>query len=197
MINNRLGIVLLGAGNSKRFGGRKQFQIVDGEEMYLKTAKKFSNISDKKVFVTQFEEMKEQINALGYQMALNPYPEWGISYSIQQGIKTLGQMDSKVQAILFAVCDQPLLSEYSIEKMVNVYEQNPEKIICLSWQGQLGNPVIFPISYQEELIKLQGDVGGKRIVRQHLEETILVEAKREIELFDIDKKEDLEKLNHI
>ena len=32
---NCLGIVLLGAGNSKRFGGRKQFYKINGEMMYV------------------------------------------------------------------------------------------------------------------------------------------------------------------
>jgi molybdenum cofactor cytidylyltransferase len=60
----------------------------------------------------------------------------------------------------------------------------------LSYQGKLGNPVIFDKIYEQELLELTGDVGGKKVVRRHLEDVLLVEAKDSIELADIDTKQD-------
>src|SRR5699024_11855121 len=41
---------------------------------------------------------------------------------------------------------------------------------CAAWEGTLGNPVSFPRSAVEELMRLEGDCGGKKVLRRHLDE---------------------------
>ena len=70
-------------------------------------------------------------------------------------------------------------------------------IACLSYKTEMGNPVIFHPDYKKELLDLTGDVGGKKVVKRHIEEVFFVEVKQKRELFDIDEKQDVEKGNEI
>ena len=187
-----LGIVLLGAGNSKRFGGRKQFYQVEGEMMYLRMIKKLRCIPNTiRILVTQFQEMEEQVE--DFQIVMNERPEEGISHSIELGIQALLKKNQSLSGILFAVCDQPYLSKDSILRLVMEYRKSEKTIACLCYQDRMGNPVIFHPKYIEELLALSGDTGGKQVLRQHKEEVLFVEVDQEKELFDIDTKQDIEK----
>ena len=59
---------------------------------------------------------------------------------------------------------------------------------CLSCQGELGNPAVFSNRYREELLALEGDVGGRRIIRRHPDDLFLCEVEDGRELVDVDVK---------
>ena len=61
-------------------------------------------------------------------------------------------------------------------------------ILQISHDGKAGNPVIFHERYVPELLKIEGDKGGKSVVNQHLEDVFLFEIPDEIELKDIDRR---------
>ena len=58
------------------------------------------------------------------------------------------------------------------------------------------NPCLFPAAYFPELAALEGDRGGKRVIRAH-PEAVLTVPLPEKELFDTDTKEDLSRLKEI
>ena len=71
---------------------------------------------------------------------------------------------------------------------------HPEKIVAPEGaDGRLGNPCLFRAAYFPELAALEGDRGGKRIIRAHPEAVLTVPLPEE-ELFDTDTKEDLSRL---
>lgn len=59
-------------------------------------------------------------------------------------------------------------------------------------EGIAGNPVIFHQKYVEELLELTGDIGGKRVLKHHLEDGFYYEVSNEGELRDLDRKEAVE-----
>lgn len=92
---------------------------------------------------------------------------------------------------LFAVGDQPLLTEESVKRLCETFAANPERIVRLSWEGKPGNPVIFPRALFPELLALKDGESGKTVMRRHPERVMLVEAGSEWELQDIDTKANL------
>ena len=89
------------------------------------------------------------------------------------------------------MCDQPYLTTKSIINLINSFQESKAAICALSWQGQRGNPVIFPRDLFGELAALTGDVGGGAVIRRHPDRLLLVEAFSTRELSDVDKPEDL------
>ena len=65
--------------------------------------------------------------------------------------------------------------------------KNPGKMICAGTKEKLGNPVLLDRAFFQDLKELEGDIGGKQVVRRHLEQVMLLETAPE-ELQDIDEK---------
>ena len=105
---------------------------------------------------------------------------------------------------MFIVCDQPFIKKETLEKILETFEETNKGIVALGMRKQveihdicnkdnradksyvIGNPVIFSKNYISELLSLKGDIGGKRILKKHIEDVELVYADNEIELMDID-----------
>lgn len=92
----------------------------------------------------------------------------------------------KKRTSAFVVCDQPYLKAATIKDLVNGWRDSRKGIGCLCTWETLGNPAIFSRRYSKELYELKGDVGGKRIIRRHIEDLYLHEVEDGLELVDID-----------
>ena len=117
----------------------------------------------------------------------NRQPEKGISLSLKLGMEACRKQNPQLQGILFAVCDQPGLKAQTIERMLEMAAKNPGKIICAGTRECLGNPVFLDKRYFQELTELEGDTGGKQVVKKHLDQVFLCETLQQ-ELRDIDEK---------
>ena len=62
----------------------------------------------------------------------------------------------------------------------------------VEYKGNLGNPTIFSRKYKDELLNLKGDVGGKFVMKKHLEDLEKLLITDKLELMDIDTREELE-----
>ncbi len=71
-----------------------------------------------------------------------------------------------MDACLFTVADQPWLRE-TVFGLVDVFLRDGKGIACVEYDGKTGNPCVFSKRYYGELMKLSGDVGGKRVVVAH------------------------------
>ena len=58
----------------------------------------------------------------------------------------------------------------------------------MSYRKTPGNPVIFHNSFVPELMELQGDTGGKSVLKRHIDEVFFYEAEDPGELEDWDTK---------
>lgn len=184
-----LTLVLLAAGNSVRFEGNKLLYRYHGKPMYQHLIEQIDLLPEdifmEKLVVTQYVEIKDALEAVGYRVIMNDHSEWGISSSIHLAVKGMKYQQS---AICFAVCDQPHLKAATMESFIRGYEQSRKGIGCLCSMGELGNPAIFSSVYREALLQLQGDMGGRRIIRQHIDDLYLHEVADSRELFDIDEQ---------
>ena len=183
----RFGMVFLAAGKSSRYGENKLLAERNKKPMYrylLDQMKSFPMC--KKVVVSRFEEILEYARANGMLTAENEIPEAGISFSLQMGLRKLQKEQTDLQGVLFSVCDQPDLKAETIERILEKAFQNPRKIICAGTEGQMGNPVIMDQVYFEELLELEGDVGGRQVIKKHPDQVLICETEK-VELKDIDR----------
>ena len=54
--------------------------------------------------------------------------------------------------------------------------------------------MLFDQAFFPELFALSGDRGGKAVMKRHMDQVLWVEAEAAEELLDVDRAEDLEKL---
>ncbi|MGI5945920.1 MAG: nucleotidyltransferase family protein [Lachnospiraceae bacterium] len=196
-------IILLAAGNSRRFQGENKLLAMIGEKpLFLHSFETWKQAADRvgncRIFtVAREREILEEAGRLGFVPVESPDSEKGISYSIKAGIKAVLKQfpDGLEQAdrLVFSVSDQPLLQADTLIRFLTAVKNNP--YASLSFQGQTYNPVSFPPEAVSELILLQGDQGGKRVLKKHLDQTALVEVSLEEELRDVDFLKDLDGLS--
>ncbi len=185
-----IGILLLAAGEGKRFGGNKLEALVHGKPMFsyaLDLIEK-QNVSQKAV-VTGKKRIALEAEKRAIKVVWNEVPEEGISYSIRLGMETLLEAEPMLDAVLFMVCDQPWLQYETIKDLINAHVCG---IMAVSHNGKSGNPVMFSKKYFHELMHLSGDVGGRQVMINHKEEVYYLNVFNKKELEDIDLREQLE-----
>ena len=189
----KINLILLAAGNSDRFKGNKLLTTVNDKPMYMNVVEKTLKLKfkvNKIILVTQYEEIKEALVEQPIQIIMNKNSELGIAHSIKLGISDNIEAD----AYMFMVCDQPFILLESMEKLIDRFMKSNKGMACVQYEGKLGNPTIFSRKYTKELLSLNGDVGGKSIIKKHLDDLEKVEISHKVELMDIDTREELEKL---
>lgn len=187
-------IIIMASGYSKRYGSNKLLeQFLDKPLFTYAVDLAASCEADTKIIVTRYDPIVQYVkkNAPMMHVVWNEHPERGISESIHLGIQHLKQLKDyeEYSGCCFVVCDQPLLQNISLQELFKSFYINPEGIHMCVTKEKEGNPVIFPKMLLEELMELQGDKGGKRIVKKHPELLHKVYV-AEQELSDMDYKED-------
>ncbi|MBR0508252.1 MAG: amidohydrolase family protein [Clostridia bacterium] len=184
----KIALVLTAAGMSKRFGSDKLAYPIDGKPMLLHALELYDWLRDRFVSRTVVlregaEERRMVAERMEYRVVENPDPERGIASSVVIG--TQDALKSDPDAILYAVGDQPRVTETTVLKLLNVFTENPTCIVAPVGEGRRGNPVVFPKDLFPELLALSGDVGGSQVIRKHPDRVVTVEVPA-AELYDVD-----------
>lgn len=189
-IYKKYAVVVLAAGASKRFGGNKLLTSIQGKPLYEHMLRKVDALSAFPTYiVTGYEEIQKAAEEKKIHVVENRQPELGISHSLRLGLSTCLKENPEIQGVLFSVCDQPNLQLQTMLGLIRTAMLHPGKIVCSGHEGKSGNPVVWDKKFFEELMKLEGDSGGKVILEKRKEQCILLEAEAE-ELKDIDRKQD-------
>ena len=185
----KLALIMLAAGNSRRFGSNKLMYEVEGNTMYLRTLRQLQKAAAKMqnsriVVVTQekYAEIIDAAKEIGAEVLINPQPERGISSSMQIGLEIAKDAD----ACLFTVSDQPWLTAETIIALHDAFQSENKGMACTVWGEKTGNPCIFSEKYYKELMAISGDKGGKQIIKKHPEDVAYLKISDERELQDVD-----------
>ena len=184
----KINLILLASGNSTRFKSNKLLTIVNNKPMYRNVIDEALKINFHKiVLVTQYEEIKLALLNKNIEVVMNKNSELGISHSIELAMKK----DVEADAYMFMVCDQPFIKSQTIENLIFRFIKSKKGMACVEFNGGLGNPTIFSKKYIDELLNLKGDVGGKAVIKKHMDDLEKVSIINEIEIKDIDTREEL------
>ena len=176
------GIIVLAAGEGRRYGSNKLLAEIDGRRMFEHCLEAVAGTGCRRTVVTGYAEIAAQAEKLGFSVVTNNRPELGISESIRLGLDAM--KDAK--ALMFTVCDQPGVTADTYKRLLRAYAAGDKDLACMGHgEDMLGNPCLFGRKYFAELAGLTGDVGGKRVIMKHRGELIVVSAS-EAELEDVD-----------
>ena len=181
--------IVMASGFSSRMGQNKLLMKYNDKFLIEHTLDIISKCDFKeKILVTQYEEIKKSGEKLNFKVVTNKFPNNGQSESIKLGIKN----SIESEGYMFFVGDQPLLDRNDIEKLIKVFKEDTSYIVIPKYKGRRGNPVIYPSIYKEQILKLQGDKGGKTIIKSS--DKIKYVDVLENTLFDIDNIDDFNNL---
>lgn len=188
---NKIGIIILAAGESKRMGSPKQLLDIEGKSLIRRTAE-VALATDCYPVVLVIGANKAQIapKIIDLPLTVIDNPKWheGMASSVKMGLVGLYMTYKDVEAVIMLVCDQPYLSVSLLERMVETYRTKKAPIVACKYGEQVGVPALFDRKLFEELLNLTGDKGAKPVLMNHLDETYLITF--EAGSIDLDTLED-------
>jgi len=188
-------LCLLAAGNGKRFGENKLLALLNGRAVWTygySTLREISVQTGAQLHVvSRYREILDTVGAEGVDC---PESVNGISYSIRAACASCGKTDNR-DKLLFLAADQPFIKAETIRKLVEIPLSARTDargfLAACTWDGrESGNPVVFSGVLVPELMKLNGDKGGKSVLRSCPDRVAKVLCSS-AELADIDTQEDL------
>jgi molybdenum cofactor cytidylyltransferase len=191
-VHGRVGAVVLAAGASRRFGQPKQLlpwgdttlvgHIVD---------QVIASAVDRIVVVVGYEGDQVASAVADRSVAVVTNSNWaaGQSASVQVGLQAF---PPDVEAVLFVMADQPGLTPGIMEALLRRYHQTLAPIVVPLYGGQRGNPVLFDRKMFPELLRLEGDQGGRDLIERYRFEAEFVEVEPPGAALDIDTPENYE-----
>ena len=192
-MSEKIGCVIMASGMARRFGSNKLLHDFLGEPVMNRILRTTAGAPlAARVVVTRHPEIRDLCEEQGVPVVLHDLPLQ--SDTVELGVKALLEMCTQMTGCMFAASDQPCLSTESVAALCNAFQAEPDRIWRMSWQGTVGNPVVFPRFTFDELLHLPPDKGGGAVVKKHPELVRTVEASRAQELVDVDTPEILAEL---
>lgn len=181
-----ISVIILAAGKSERTGKLKQLMPWGQSTILEQTIGNFISSRVNEVIVVigyRAEEVGRLIATKPIKLVVNRDYEQGMSTSIIAGLKAV---DSRVQAVMPALGDQPLIDSQTINQLIDGFKNHDKGIVIPTYQGRRGHPVIFDLKYKERLLQLKGDIGGRQIIGDHPQDLLEVAVNCEGVCIDID-----------
>lgn len=162
----QLGAILLAAGSSKRLGQPKQFIEIESEPLIVVQAKTLLSLEPACVIVVTGSDRARVADSLaGLPVRLVHNPDWsnGMGSSLACGINA---MPERVRAALVFLCDQWRVEASDLQRLVDVWTDEPTCAVVADYGDAAGPPAILPRSLFDQLSRLRGDTGAKRVLRR-------------------------------
>ncbi len=158
---------------------------------FLQTALELTEgVFAKRVVVTRSEEAAAYCKQKDVDVILHKLPLR--SDTVRLGTTFMEDMEG----ILFCPCDQPMLRRESLLKLRNAFSFEGKNLLRLAYGEKQGMPALFGKEYMAELKQLPEGKGGSYILEKYKNKIERIFVLDELELFDVDTKEELEKLKN-
>lgn len=138
--------------------------------------------------------IQQKIDLSNTHCIINTDWKKGIGSSIAKAAQHLLKSETAYDALLFTLCDQPLINAEYLNGMIMAYGNGDKKIIATAYDHGNGVPVLFHKKFIGELLALHGDSGAKEIIAKNNKEvfSITPEGKQ----IDLDTYEEYQHLKN-
>jgi len=177
MINslNKIAIIILAAGASKRMGSIKQLLPWKNTSLLGNAIEQALNSNADDIFVvlgSNYGLISEEINEHDITIVNNKNWALGMGTSIAGAMEIIINNSKKYRAVLILLVDQPLIDVKYINILIDSFVGN--NIIASGYQNRVGVPAIFDHKYFNELKKLNGDIGARKLILEHINDVKII-----------------------
>lgn len=187
-------LILLAAGSSRRFGGNKLLVPFHGKPLFAWGLSALNEVCRARedctlTVVSRYPEIQKAAQAVGAQAVDSPDSEKGQSYSIRAGLQALGPV-WEGDFLLFLPADQPWITPKTISRLLDA--AGPDTWTATAAFGErVGTPTLFSARLLPDLMALEGDRGGRKLMGRPGQPCLVVQAAFARELDDVDYREQL------
>lgn len=183
--------IILGAGEGKRMGKEKLLLPLGTKSIIERVLEVVKSSCLGKIFLVIRPEDKKIINIgkkWGVEIVFNPDFYKGLSTSIHKALLKIDSQD--IEGFFLILGDLPFITPSIINQLILSFSPGKDEIVVPYYKGKRGNPVLFDISWKEELMTVTGDIGGRVLIKTHPEKVKKVEISDDAIILDIDGEED-------
>jgi len=159
-------VVILAAGEAKRFGGAKLLAPIAGVPLLRRAAIAALAACKQVVVVTgaRREPVEACVADLAVACVFNAQWAQGIGGSIACGI---AHVPRTTDAAIILLADQALIGAPELRCLIDAHAAAPDRVIAAQFSGVLGPPCLFPRTFFAELAALRGDEGARSLLQRH------------------------------
>lgn len=194
----KVSAIILAAGSSSRLGRPKQLVKYQGKSLVTHAIEQALSTSFQSVFVVlgaKSDLIRQEIGSFSVNIFLNERWEEGIGTSISEGIKYFQMVHPDSDGVVLMTCDQPFVTSELLESLLEKRQKTAKHLVASQYANSIGIPAFFSSSLFDELSRLNGNKGAKKVILKYPEETALINFPRGD--FDVDTEEDVERLNNL
>ncbi len=189
----RIGVLLLAAGRSTRFGAsNKLLADLDGEPLVRRTARAMLESRARPVTVVtghMAENVAAALEGLDVKIVHNPDYREGLSASLKVGLKS---QPPGLDGAIIALGDMPRITGQMIDQLIAGFAPKEGRAIVVPVHGgKRGNPVLFAAELFDEMLSVAGDTGARHIIGQHADVVAEVDLGNDAIFIDVDTPEAL------
>ena len=194
---NRLvvGAVVLAAGAGSRIGQRPNSLLeLGGVPLIRRTLFALSGAGVDEVVVVlghYADQIGPVVEDFPVTVVINPDPDAGQVSSQRLGLKAL---NPKIDAVVMALADQPLINSQDIVDVIGAWKKRPEgaSVVYPQVNGERGNPLVFSADVRDQIIADNTNTGCRQWQSKHPELVVpFVNDNRRYRV-DIDTEQDLQ-----
>jgi len=190
--SQKLAGVILAAGEGRRFGGAKALARINGVSFLELVAERLKRIGCSPIIAVAGSEagaVEYECRLLEIGCVNNQNWRSGQFSSLQTGLKQIGDADG----VLIALVDHPAVKLETYQGLSRAFVNNPNKILIPIYKDRKGHPIIIPGRLISDIIGASDNTTLKDILVIHEEIIFLFNCDDPGILFDIDRREDIEK----
>lgn len=192
-----VGAVLLAAGAGSRIGGRpKSLLELGGVPLIRRQLIALSGAGVDEVVVVlghHAEHVEPVVQDFPVSVVRNPAPDDGQVSSLRLGLQAL---TGKLDAVLVALADQPLLNAQDLSDVIGAYKKRPAgtQVLVPTVDGLPGNPVMFATDVRDAVLSGDARLGCKQWQAAHPEQVHRWATPNRRYRIDIDSEDDIAQL---
>ena len=160
----RISILIPAAGGSQRLGRAKQLVSHQGRTLIRRAVDIAESLAPLEIIVvtgSSAEAVSKEIKQTAAECIHNPDWSNGMGCSIAIGAQAINPAS---QGLMVLLCDQWRVQKTDLQSMLDLWLDDPSRIVCAEYGGHIGPPVIFPGSCFAAINDLQGSRGAQSVL---------------------------------
>lgn len=179
--------IILASGFSRRMQRDKLLLPVGGLPVVERVIRAAMDAELDEVILVWREQAIEAIGTrCGVKTVFNPLAATGQSAAVRLGVAAA---EAQACAWMFLVGDQPFIAPALIDRLIDAARQHPGNIVVPRYGDAPGSPVVFPVRHRQHLLALQGDEGGRALLRRFPDDIVQVHVRERHFGLDIDTQD--------
>ena len=158
-----IGVLLLAAGRSRRFGQDKRLALLSNGKTIIQTTIdqiKISGLPFKICVASDDLLVSEKFQCAGAEIIFCSRSHRGIGATLSEGIEAATHW----QATVIALADMPWVASSTYLTLSRA--ASSDSICVPEFRGSRGNPVALGSSFYPELLALDTDIGARRVLEK-------------------------------